>query len=45
MVTTAIGVQDAANCRGIHLTMPTVAPDPATFDNLTEPEKAHRLPA
>lgn len=40
MVTTAIGLQDAGPCRGIHLTMPIVAPDPATMADLTDAEKA-----
>ena len=33
MVTTAIGLQDRAHCLGIHLTMPIVAPDPATMSD------------
>jgi pimeloyl-ACP methyl ester carboxylesterase len=40
MVTTAIGLQDREGCRGIHLTMPIVAPDPATMADLTAGEKA-----
>ncbi len=39
-VTTAIGVQDAEHCLGIHLNMPIVAPDPATLDDPTEQERA-----
>ncbi|MBX3642359.1 MAG: alpha/beta fold hydrolase [Rubrivivax sp.] len=35
MVTTAIGLQDHGPCLGIHLTMPIVAPDPATMQELT----------
>ncbi len=40
MVTTAIALQDGAHCLGIHLTMPMVAPDPATFSDLTAAEKS-----
>jgi epoxide hydrolase len=40
MVTTAIGLQDRAQCLGIHLTMPIVAPDPATMSELTPTEKS-----
>ena len=40
MVTTAIGLQDAGPCLGIHLTMPIVAPDPATMQELTPTEKS-----
>ena len=39
LVTTCIGIQDPANCIGIHLNMPIVAPDPAAPD-LTEREKS-----
>lgn len=39
MVTTAIGLQDREGCAGIHLTMPIVAPDPATMADLTPAEK------
>jgi pimeloyl-ACP methyl ester carboxylesterase len=38
-VTTCIGIQDPTNCKGIHLNMPIVAPDP-TSDSLTEKERA-----
>ncbi len=38
-VTTVIGLQDPANCVGIHLNMPIVAPDPSVPD-LTEREKS-----
>ena len=31
MVTTCIGIQDAAHCFGIHLNMPLVTPDPDTM--------------
>ena len=40
MVTTAIGLQDAGPCLGIHLTMPIVAPDPTTMADLTPAEKS-----
>jgi pimeloyl-ACP methyl ester carboxylesterase len=39
MVTTAIGLQDSTNCLGIHLTMPIVAPDPATMSELSADEE------
>jgi pimeloyl-ACP methyl ester carboxylesterase len=38
-VTTAIGIQDPAHCRGIHLNMVSARPDPATMGDLTELEK------
>jgi epoxide hydrolase len=38
-VTTCIGIQDPANCVGIHLNMPIVAPDP-TAPDLTDKEKS-----
>ncbi len=38
-VTTALAIQDAEHCRGIHLNMPIVRPDRDTMDNLTEQEK------
>jgi len=40
IVTTAIGLNDTANCLGIHLNMPIVTPDPATMNDLTEREKS-----
>jgi len=39
-ISTSIGQQGAVHVAGIHLTPPIVAPDPATFDDLTEPEAA-----
>jgi epoxide hydrolase len=39
-VTTCIGIQDPANCIGIHLNMPIVPPDPATANDLTDKEKS-----
>jgi pimeloyl-ACP methyl ester carboxylesterase len=38
-VTTCIGIQDPANCIGIHVNMPLAQPDPAAPD-LTEQEKS-----
>ena len=40
IVTTCIGIQDPANCIGIHLNMPIAMPDPATMNDLTEKEKS-----
>jgi epoxide hydrolase len=40
IVTTAIGLNDTQNCRGIHLNMPIVTPDPDTMSSLTEREKS-----
>jgi pimeloyl-ACP methyl ester carboxylesterase len=40
MVTTCIGIQDPANCLGIHLNMPIAPPDPATLGDLTDREKS-----
>jgi epoxide hydrolase len=39
-VSTRLGQQDPEHVAGIHLNPPLAAPDPATFDNLTEPERA-----
>jgi len=39
LVTTAIALQDAEHCKGIHLNMPIVRPDPATMNCLTDEEK------
>jgi pimeloyl-ACP methyl ester carboxylesterase len=39
-ITTSIGQQDPAHVAGIHLTPPLAPPDPATFDDLTGPERA-----
>jgi pimeloyl-ACP methyl ester carboxylesterase len=40
VITTAIGAQNRGRCQGIHVTMPVVAPDPATMDDLTELEQS-----
>ena len=40
VVTTAIGVQNLGNCRGIHVNMPIVGPDPETMNDLTELEQS-----
>jgi pimeloyl-ACP methyl ester carboxylesterase len=39
-ISTCIGQRDPDHVAGIHLTPPLVAPDPATFDDLTEAEAA-----
>jgi len=39
-VTASIGQQDPGHVAGIHLTPPLAPPDPATFDDLTERERA-----
>jgi pimeloyl-ACP methyl ester carboxylesterase len=39
-VSTSIGQQDPEHVAGIHLTPPLAAPDPATFDDLTEAERS-----
>jgi len=38
-VTTAIGLQDTEHCRGVHLNMLIVRPDPATMNDLTDEER------
>jgi pimeloyl-ACP methyl ester carboxylesterase len=39
-VSASLGQQDAAHVAGIHLTPPLAPPDPKTFDDLTERERA-----
>jgi pimeloyl-ACP methyl ester carboxylesterase len=39
-VTTSIGQQDPGHVVGIHVNPPIAAPDPETFDNLTDDEQA-----
>src|SRR2546423_386576 len=39
-ISAGLGQQDAAHVAGIHLTPPLAPPDPATFDDLTERERA-----
>jgi epoxide hydrolase len=39
-IATSIGQQDPDHVAGIHLNPPIAAPDPATFDDLTETERA-----
>ncbi len=39
IITTEIGVQNIGNCKGLHLTMPIVMPDPATLDQPSELER------
>ncbi len=44
MVTQGLALADSDACRGIHITLPTVAPDPATFaDPLPEEIKAREV--
>jgi epoxide hydrolase len=38
-VTTSLGQQDATHLAGIHVMPPIAAPDPATFDDLTDAER------
>lgn len=40
IVTTEIGAQNLGHCEGIHVTMPVVAPDPETMEDLTELEQS-----
>lgn len=40
IITTAIGLNDTANCLAIHLNMPIVMPDPQTMGDLTDQEKS-----
>ncbi|WP_206428581.1 epoxide hydrolase family protein [Mycolicibacterium stellerae] len=39
-ISTSIAQQDAQHVAGIHLIPPLAPPDPATFDDLTQPEQA-----
>ena len=39
MVTQCMGISETEHCAAIHINMPIVAPDPETFDNLTEAEQ------
>lgn len=39
MITQSMGMTETEHCAGIHITMPIVAPDPDTMDNLTEQEQ------
>jgi pimeloyl-ACP methyl ester carboxylesterase len=39
-IATSIGQQDPDHVAGVHLSPPIAAPDPATFDDLTETERA-----
>jgi len=40
LITLSMGQTETAHCAGIHLTMPIVAPDPDTMDNLTALEQS-----
>jgi epoxide hydrolase len=39
MITQSMGVTETEHCAGIHITMPIVAPDPDTMNDLTEKEQ------
>jgi pimeloyl-ACP methyl ester carboxylesterase len=39
IITTEIGIQNLGNCRGLHINMPLVSPDPKTLAQPTELEK------
>jgi len=40
MITQSMGQTETQHCAGIHITLPIVAPDPDTMDNLTEQEQS-----
>lgn len=40
MVTQSIAQTETTHCAGVHVTMPIVAPDPETMDNLTDAEQS-----
>ena len=40
IITQSMGQSETAHCAGIHITLPVVAPDPETMDNLTELEQS-----
>ncbi len=40
MITQSMGITEQQHCAGLHITMPIVAPDPATMDDLTARERA-----
>ncbi len=40
MITQGIGISQTVHCAGIHITLPIVAPDPETMDNLTPQEES-----
>jgi pimeloyl-ACP methyl ester carboxylesterase len=42
MITQSMGQTEVEHCAGIHITMPIVAPDPDTMDNLTPQEHSAR---
>jgi len=40
IITQSMGQTETQHCAGIHITLPIVAPDPQTMDNLTEREQS-----
>jgi pimeloyl-ACP methyl ester carboxylesterase len=40
IITQSMGQTETKHCAGIHITLPIVAPDPDTMDNLTEQEQS-----
>ncbi len=40
IITQSMGQTETRHCAGIHITLPIVAPDPDTMDNLTEQEQS-----
>jgi pimeloyl-ACP methyl ester carboxylesterase len=40
IITQSMGQTETQHCAGIHITLPIVAPDPDTMDNLTEQEQS-----
>jgi len=40
MITQEIALSEAGHCAGIHITLPIIAPDPATMDELTPAEQS-----
>jgi pimeloyl-ACP methyl ester carboxylesterase len=40
IITQSMGQTETKHCAGIHITLPIVAPDPETMDNLTEQEQS-----
>jgi pimeloyl-ACP methyl ester carboxylesterase len=40
IITQSMGQTETQHCAGIHITMPIIAPDPDTMDNLTEQEQS-----
>ena len=40
MITQEMALSEAGHCAGIHITLPIIAPDPATMDELTPAEQS-----